>query len=128
MRTVLPGSDLSAHGARLNFQPRLTGDKEAADDTVSSWTLAPVTLDYVGTVDSAPVNKSETLDFSDVYAPIEFSYHCTNRSWALAVQPNKTSAVSFSALELPGFQVGGGGRALLSVMCAAGCSWRPPHL
>ena len=93
---------------RLTFQPKLTGD--AADDevdTVSSWTLTPVTLAYSGTLDLDTIDKTDYLDFSDVYAPMEFSYHCTNRSWTYPkFNATTDDGIVFSALELPGFQVG----------------------
>ena len=92
--------------ARLQFQANMTGDAKPEEDTVSSWKLRPVTIAYEGTVDGKPVDLNQTLDFSNVYAPYEFSYHCTNRSWMVAPQPNNTvKELVFTALELPGFQV-----------------------
>ena len=84
----------------------MTGDAKPEEDTVSSWRLRPVTIAYEGTVNAKTVNQNQTLDFSNVYAPNEFSYHCTNRSWLVAPKPNSTvTDLVFTALELPGFQV-----------------------
>ncbi|XP_043215927.1 V-type proton ATPase subunit S1-like isoform X1 [Amphibalanus amphitrite] len=91
---------------QLNFQAKMSGNDDPDKNKVSSWTLEPVTLTYSITLDNETIDRVEPLDFSNVYAPMEFSYHCTNRSWMLSRQ-NLTEdfGVAFSALELPGFQV-----------------------
>lgn len=98
--------DLTTISLTMTFKSKLTGTKEKVEeDRVSSWTLVPASLNYTGTLDTVVIDKTQPLDFSNVYAPNQFSYHCTNRSWTGKVNVTEGQEVVFSALELPGFQV-----------------------
>lgn len=87
----------------FSFMPRMSDLKNPDSAHLSSWTMSKVTLEY--TDGSGSVVRD--LDFSDVYAPRRFSYHCTARKWAVQVNVTDVTAggSQLTAIELPGFQV-----------------------